>query len=248
MTVVSVSTRLEENTPLWRYMSLDKLVNLLSTNELHFTPLASFVESDPFEGDLPAVAFEADASIFRPHIEDSELAFQLVEEHRRNVGHELTKEERALVLSQLGDLKAAPRLYHAAIAKALSVNCWHMNKGESEAMWRLYGDSGKGNRAETTLGALEESIQVGESAFRVHIYPVKYLDFFDSTLTPADCVVEGHLAPLLKRKSYEHEREVRAFITKVAPDPRAASDVNFWKPTSTRLPVDVKTLVKAVHV
>ena len=97
MTVVSVSTRLEENTPLWRYMSLDKLVNLLSTNELHFTPLASFVESDPFEGYLPAVAFEADASIFRPHIEDSELAFQLVEEHRRNVGHELTKEERALV-------------------------------------------------------------------------------------------------------------------------------------------------------
>src|ERR1035437_9465914 len=33
MTVVSVSTRLEENTPLWRYMSLDKLVNLLFTNE-----------------------------------------------------------------------------------------------------------------------------------------------------------------------------------------------------------------------
>src|ERR1035437_7498380 len=248
MTVVSVSTRLEENTPLWRYMSLDKLVNLLSTNELHFTPLASFVESDPFEGYLPAVAFEADASIFRPHIEDSELAFQLVEEHRRNVGHELTKEERALVLSQLGDLKAAPRLYHAAIAKALSVKCWHMNKGESEAMWRLYGDSGKGIAVETTLGALKESIQVGESAFRVHIYPVKYLDFFDSTLTPADCVVEGQRAPLLKRISYEHEREVRAFILRVPESTRRALDLESWKPVPVRIPVELNHLVKAVHV
>src|ERR1035437_6733730 len=94
MTVVQVSTKLDGNTPLWRYMSLDKLVDLLSMGELHFTPLASFLKSDPCEGYLPAVALEADASIFRQKVQDSELAFRLVEEHRKNVGLELAGEGR----------------------------------------------------------------------------------------------------------------------------------------------------------
>jgi hypothetical protein len=143
---------------------------------------------------------------------------------------------------------AAPRLYHAAIAKSIAVNCWHINKGESEAMLRLYGDSGKGVAVETTLGALKESLSARDSAFRVHIYPVKYLDFFDDTLKPADCVVEGHRAPLLKRLSYEHEREVRAFIVHVPETARAALDLESWKPNPVRIPLEVTRLVKAVHI
>ena len=52
MTATSVSTKLDGSTSLWRYMSLDKLVDLLSTRELQFAPLAWFVKSDPFEGRL----------------------------------------------------------------------------------------------------------------------------------------------------------------------------------------------------
>jgi hypothetical protein len=248
MTAVSISTELDGSTPLWRYMSLDKLIDLLSTSELYFAPLASFVKTDPFEGYLPAVALEADASIFRPHLKDAELAFELVEEHRRNLGCEVTSEEQALFQSRLDDLKAAPKIYHAAIAKAISVNCWHMNKSESEAMWRLYGDSGKGVAVETTLDALKESIQVCESVFRVHIYPVKYVDFFDETLKPADCVVEGQRAPFLKRVSYKHEQEVRASILRVPETARKALDLESWKPVPVRLPVELNHLVKAVHV
>jgi len=248
MTATSVSTKLDGSTSLWRYMSLDKLVDLLSTSELQFAPLAWFVKSDPFEGYLPAVALDADASIFSPLVKDNELAFQLVEEHRRNIGRAVTEEEKALFNSQLEDMKAAPRIYHAAIAKAISVSCWHENKGESEAMWRLYGDSGKAIAIETTLDALKESIQVCESPYRVHIYPVKYLDFFDNTLSPRDCVVEGQRAPLLKRISYEHEREVRAFIFRVPESARKGLDLESWKPTPVRIPVELKRLVKAVHI
>lgn len=96
-------------------------------------------------------------------------------------------------------------------------------------MWRLYGDNGKGIAIETTLGALKESISTRDSAFRVHIYPVKYLDFFNDKLKPTDCVVEGHRALLLKRLSYEHEREVRAFIVHV----RSSSHLRI---TSTSVP------------
>jgi hypothetical protein len=115
-------------------------------------------------------------------------------------------------------------------------------------MWRLYGDSGKGVAVETTFGALKDSISVRDSAFRVNIYPVKYLDFFDTKLKPRDCVVEGHRAPLLKRISYEHEREVRAFIVHVPKTPRAGLDLEGWKPVPVGIPVDVNRLVKAVPI
>ena len=134
MTFISTSKELSEDTPLWRYMSLDKLIDLFATQELHFTPLASFVKSDPFEGYLPAVAMDADASIVRPLVVDAESAWKLVEAHRKDIGQELTETERALGLKRIADLKEAPRLYHVAITKAIAVNCWHINKGESEAM------------------------------------------------------------------------------------------------------------------
>lgn len=82
MTQVDVSKSLPGTNRLWRYMSLDKLIDLLATSELFFTPLAWFQETDPFEGFLPAVALDADASISRKFIEDAERTQLLVAEHR----------------------------------------------------------------------------------------------------------------------------------------------------------------------
>jgi len=248
MTEVQASKQLPGTTRLWRYLSLDKLVDLLSTSELFFTPLATFAKTDPFEGYLPSVAFDAHASISSRYVKDLELAHQQLAEHRRNNGYPLTDAEQVTLETRLEDMRSSLRRLLPAIAKATTVNCWHANEGESEAMWRLYAENGKAVAVETTLDALKQSIQERDSPRIVHIYPVKYLDFFDSALQPKDCVVEGHLTPLLKRISYQHEREVRAFIGKVAPNPRAGTDVAFWKPEPVRLPIDVKLLVKAVHV
>jgi hypothetical protein len=248
MTEVQTSTQLAGATRLWRYLSLDKLVDLLSTSELFFAPLATFAKTDPFEGYLPSVAFDAHASIFRSQVHRLEQSHQQGAEYRNKQGYPLTNAERETLQASLEDLRSTlPRLL-PAIAKTTMVNCWHASESESEAMWRLYAENGKAVAVETTLEALKESIQKRESSGVVHIYPVKYLDFFDCGLQPRDCVVEGHLAPLLKRISYQHEREVRAFIAKIAPNPRAAADVDFWKPEPIRLPIDVKTLVKAIHI
>jgi hypothetical protein len=248
MTEVQASKQLSGTSRLWRYLSLDKLVDLLSTSELFFTPLAAFAQSDPFEGYLPSVAFDAHASLSSRYVNDIKLAHQQVAEYRRNKGFPLTDAEQLMLETRVEDTRSSFRRLLPAIAKATTVNCWHANEGESEAMWRLYGENGKAVAVETTLEALTLSIQQRDSPHAVFIYPVKYLDFFDSTLQPKDCVVEGHLMPLLKRISYQHEREVRAFISKIAPNPRAGADVAFWKPEPIRLPVDVNVLVKAIHI
>jgi len=94
MTEVRASKQLPGTTRLWRYLSLDKLVDLLSTSELFFPPLATFAKTDPFEGYLPSVAFDAHASISSRYVKDLELAHQQLAEHRRNTGYPLTDTER----------------------------------------------------------------------------------------------------------------------------------------------------------
>jgi hypothetical protein len=116
-------------------------------------------------------------------------------------------------------------------------------------MWRLYSEEGKAIAIETTGDALRAAIESQKSEHLVHIYPVKYLNFFDGNLKPSDCRVEGrHTTPLLKRLSYEHEKEVRAFIGRVPKDVRESANKEYWKPAPVRLPVDVKVLVQRVHV
>lgn len=247
MTEVQASTQLAGATKLWRYLSLDKLVDLLSTRELFFTPLAEFVKTDPFEGYLPSVALDAIASTFQPIVNQFERSHQQVAEYRNKRGYPLTNAEKEKLQADLEDLRSHQRRIVPAIAKATTVNCWHMNEYESEAMWRLYAENGKAVAVETTFDDLKESIQRGESSSVVYIYPVKYLDFFDSALQPHECLVEGIHIPLLKRISYKHENELRAFIAKVAPG-RAGADVAFWEPARIRLPIDVKALVKAIHI
>ena len=228
MTQIHVTSQLPGTTRLWRYMSLDKFVDLLSTQELFFTPLASFANTDPYEGYLPKVALDAHASINKNIVAQMENAHKQLADGLQKRGRTLSDGEKQTLQAQIEHLKSSLRLIMPAIAKTIMVNCWHVSEEESEAMWRLYSENGKAVAVETTLAALSQSIELKNSSRAVHIYPVKYLDFFDSTLEPRDCVVEGHLAPLLKRSSYQHEREVRAFIAKMAPDPRTGADVGFW--------------------
>ena len=248
MTEVCMSSQMSGNTRLWRYLSLDKLIDLLSTRHLFFAPLSSFVKTDPFEGYLPSVAMEAHAEIFRSKVQDVESFIPVFEDYCERMKIELPSAERETLQHKLEDLKAAPKRFFAAIMQCQTVNCWHANDGESEAMWRLYADNGKAVAIETSIDALKESIQCRESEHRVHIYPVKYLDFFDKAPKPSDCVVEGHLTPLLKRRSYQHENEVRAFIGRVPKDIQESGNIEYWQPTPIRLPVDVGILVKRVYV
>jgi len=247
MTEVCMSYQLTGE-KLWRYMSLDKLIDLLSTERLFFAPLSFFVKTDPFEGYLPAVAIEADAAIYRPLIRDAESSLAALEDYCKHTTQDLTADERNMLHSKLNRLKTDWKSFFKAIMRSITVNCWHLNKVESEAMWRLYSDAGKAVAVETNGDALRVSIQSRESEHRVHIHPVRYLDFFNKDLKPADCVVEGHRAPLLKRLSYQHENEVRAFIGRVPKNPQESAIIGYWQPTPIKLPVDVRALVKRVHV
>src|ERR1700759_3657331 len=50
---INVDSDLLDDTVLWRYMSLDKFINLVATQTLFLSPIAYFKNSDPLEGHLP---------------------------------------------------------------------------------------------------------------------------------------------------------------------------------------------------
>jgi len=249
MAEVHLSKQLRGAIKLWRYLSLDKLVDLRSSGQLFFAPLSSFIRSDPFEGFLPASAMGALGGLYRRGVDDLENSIEQLDDYCERSRYAVPDDAREMLQLKLQDLKATPKRFFHAIAQCQTVNCWHANDVESEAMWRLYSDNGKAVAIETTVDALRESIASREAQHVVHVYPVKYLDFFDKALTSDDCVVDGrHTTPLLKRLSYRHENEVRAFIGRVPSNPREAAKIEYWQPAPIRLPVDVTVLLKRVHV
>ncbi|WP_316674897.1 DUF2971 domain-containing protein [uncultured Tolumonas sp.] len=181
-------------------MTLDKLINLLETNKLFFTPLEWYAKTDPFEGFQPKACLEKyiqfknkDTNFLRV------IAAQLPENSEWNViRKEADNKFKAMYLDMM---------------KGTKVNCWHMNDYESEAMWKLYSENNKGICISTTVDNLIKSIELGGSNKTIHIGKVEYLDFFNAELRPEDYVInERTLSPLIKRKSYEHENEIRLYI------------------------------------
>lgn len=98
---------------------------------------------------------------------------------------------------------------HKAIYKyrdQILVNCWHKCDHESAAMWTLYGEH---IAIQTTMERLRDSFVCEDDVF---IGEVSYVDYEDTPIS-----VENFLNFYVhKRRSFEHEQEVRA-VVKVRP-------------------------------
>jgi hypothetical protein len=88
------------------------------------------------------------------------------------------------------------------------INCWHVNDYESEAMWKLFVNSNESIAVQSTYNKLKMSLDA-ENTFYVFIGLVKYIDY------KVDIFNYGNVfSPFLfKRKSFEHEKELRAIAS-----------------------------------
>lgn len=211
---VQVLKSLNDDMVLWRYMSLDKFVNLLDDGGVYFAPLDSYMTSDPYEGFPPAVAIKAMYSASDSFYKD---AFDLVSSLERTTDQKNPEFLGAIqkAKDQLATRSAVFRKLFNLLSKGTLVSCWYHSEYQSEAMWKLYSDQGKGVAIKTTVGKLRLALEAAvatERQTKIFLGKVKYLDYSDTSIVPSDCVVDGHIMPLLKRVSYSHENEVRAFL------------------------------------
>lgn len=184
----------DQGKKLWRYMDFTKYVSLLSSKAIYFTRADCF--EDFFEGakgikknkgrwDSYYLEFFKRAIMNPPEGYVCELSEEVIEKNA----------QRLLKEMEMGG---------EANKKITFINCWHESEQESEAMWRLYSSFLPNAVAiRTSYKRLYESLGRDPS---INIGRVKYVDLNKNYAGPNDAFWR-------KRKSFEHEREVRALLT-----------------------------------
>jgi len=130
-----------------------------------------------------------------------------------------------------------------AFTRYTAINCWHMNEVESAAMWRLYLKSNEGIALRSDYSRLRGSFLPFNET--IHIGTIKYVDY------ETEFASDGSISTpfLLKRKSFEHERELRAVICRLPT--RKDHFIDISKDSISdgiRVPVDLDKLISHVYV
>ena len=118
----------DDDAILWRYMSLEKFVNILEKNSLFFTRADKF--DDTFEGHIPRQIMSIYRSVFSTY----------EEKHFGDLSHS-------------PGLKTVQELRNYVMC-----SCWHQGKQESMAMWDKYHMRNSGIVIKTTLENLKNSL------------------------------------------------------------------------------------------
>lgn len=181
----------DNETIIWRFMDFTKFVSLINSKALFFTRADKF--EDPFEG---AKGLKKNKKKWDKHYLDFfEQAYKNPPEGVNfNKSDSEIKREAKRLLAQLdnGGMHDQKRTF---------INCWHENDFESEAMWKLYTKNmSEGIAIQTTYQRLYKALKKNPS---ISIGRINYIDYNKKFAGVNESF-------WFKRKSFEHEREIRA--------------------------------------
>jgi hypothetical protein len=207
---------------IWRYVDFTKLVSLLDTKSLFFARADQL--GDPFEGSYSRGNVEV-----RPVLYDGKIPPENLAEMAR---------------------------FTEAMPRYTFINCWSLGEYESAALWRMYVPPEGGVAIRSTFRRLTKCLLPSEEdkdpgmGNTVFMGRVHYIDY------ERDLIPEGNsFWPFVhKRRSFEFEQEVRACIQEfpTVADPleegESRIDLNRESPLGREVPVDLETLIEAIHV
>ena len=173
-----------ENILLWRYMDLSKFIWMIQHNALFFC--RSDRMGDPFEGHYTKAIVDQEEEYIRTL--QSNTTFQAIP-NSASIARQVYRAKTIELPKQLKE-----RYF---------LSCWHMNEEESPAMWKLYTSQNESICIRSKYSTLARLLP-RESMLGCVIYIDYRQDSFDTT--------EMLSYIIHKRKSFEHERELRAVI------------------------------------
>ncbi|VTX90103.1 Uncharacterised protein [Neisseria subflava] len=198
---------------LWRYMDFSKYMSLLTTRSLYFARADTF--EDPYEG-----AFGS--------LENKEIWENLHKEQFNEILKNPIMSKEVNINCESNRLINDLLELNKMIKKKWFISCWHENSYESEAMWRLYSSFFANAIAiKTTFRHLYDSL--GRD-INIEIGKIEYIDY-KKNFAPVNGVFWR------KRKSFEHEKEVRAMFFDM-------NENSFGK----LIPCDLNILIQEVYI
>jgi hypothetical protein len=206
-----------ENTIIWRYLDFTKFVSLLENRSIFFC--RADMLGDKFEG-----AFTNKTLQLRDQIMEVKKVPEEFRNHHRSYMQKIT----------------------SCLRKWTAINCWHMNEGESAAMWKLYVKNNEGVAIESTFSHLVQSF-AAYSADDIYIGIVRYVDP-DSGLIPEHVPYSQFFA---KQPCFQHERELRAVVQRI-PEGVIGNytfnpNIEIWK-NGLQIPVELNILVDRIRI
>lgn len=187
--------QVEDNAVLWRYMSFEKYESLLRSSSLFFCRADKF--SDPYECSIPRKEYDFRISPQKFYQEESMF-------NRDVLTFDL---EKAIHNSK------AMSAVHKKVKVATTVNCWHMNNNESDAMWQLYLKNNEGVAVRTTTKRLHNALN--STNIKIGFSKVRYINYdTDVWYHPHDYPVKAYnfIIPIIhKRIEFSHENELRLY-------------------------------------
>jgi hypothetical protein len=184
------------NSKIWKYMDFTKFVSLLEKKSLYFSRIDKL--GDPFEGSTTIV--------------NKRFIRMVNAENIKRLREEGASEEKISERTNL--FKEVEKLdseweFLKEYRKNIYVSCWHLSGHESAAMWNLYLKSNEGIAIQSTYKRFKNCFNNNKIA-EVYIGQVKYIDYHAEFLRPG----LGYGYYMHKRKSFEHEKELRALVAK----------------------------------
>lgn len=121
-----------------------------------------------------------------------------------------------------------------------AVNCWHLSKYESAAMWKLHLKSDEGIAIKSSFRRLKGCLE--ESNLAIYIGKVQYIDYENDEMPIKS------LAPFFhKRKSFRHESELRA-CTQKFPKKRFTERSKRPFDEGVYVPVNLDKLIRDIYL
>lgn len=215
----------DKDTKIWRYIDILKFLSLIDNRALFFSR-ADYL-GDPFEGSIPQTTGQI-------NLND--------DVNSGNVG--------GIVYSDDGTPHEAFTT-HDFFRKTTYICSFHVNSYESAALWSKYTLSKQGVAIQSTFNKLCNCFHVDRDE-NEKISLVKYIDYSNASEDTIAVQESAYLPLIHKRKSFEHEKELRAILTfphQIFPHggelPKEILD-NF--PKGLLIPVDLEILIEKIYV
>jgi hypothetical protein len=128
--------------------------------------------------------------------------------------------------------------------KLVYTNCWTIDEGQSDAMWKSYLSSNKGVAIQTDVEKLESQLPDHRD---IHVKKVKYYE--GKELSISDYMKNPLLPAFYKRKAYEHENELRLALRLTYEDDEVILGEGYVKktPKDRRIGINPESLIDKIH-
>lgn len=236
-----------EVTELQKYMNFSKFMDLIETNKIFLAKASIFEdksEGDPsleykFLNDGSAMMLDFAINHLFPGVR--KLSSEERVSHDKITDEMLENIEKRINKTIFGDFPNDELCYddiNKQYKEWIDVSCWHANRYESMAMWKIYSESESSVCIVTSPERMQESIFMPDN-YKMIIAKVEYISHDTDSFK-----IHHQLAPFMHKSNfYTYEQEVRLIGYNLSCEFKE-SRTDF----GTKLDVDIKNLIQEIRV